>query len=1100
MDMHHNEILRLLHRRAMTAIAAVAALTMQSCSDMLEGIYGPEGEKTTVTLRIEMPQMAVRTRSDISDADASKVDNVWVGIYDAKTGKRKTALTVTKNEAPGEHNPKLLVERIETTSGMSHIAAVANAGSNFGVMTDDPGAKLRTVASLLKEADTWEKFQRIVIAQTQSGNVNTPIGSLPMSGIYYAEKKADPENWVEANQTPYYIPAGDNITLPGAVHLRRMLSQSRFNVIAGDNITVTPISWQVFNVPDVSYIYEHETNATDDIEDNSDEKYNVPSGLFHQFEKAKAKLSDGTEKDCMTFDFWQMENKHDGLEKTYEDNGDYYGAETYADREREWKADDTGANTGVYKSLCSSPEGGTYNNATYVEIKAKVEYYVTIDADSKTETVVEEGTAGAVHRIGYSTYTVHLGYCEGTDESEKARDFNCRRNTKYTYNVTIEGLNKIKVEAETDGEPQPGTDGDITDIKDGSTIELDAHYNSFNIALTYRQRENLKWLVRAPFGDTNDDVTIFSGDYDEGGIYAGQDIPEKYDQFYKWIRFKPTYAKDKLRVYKDNGVTNSDLMTLEDLKDIDKYPGVVRTGSGTKRDPYKYTAASTSTYRDTPLWYTVFVDEYTYNKDVNGNSLSLAEGWRKYVNKDPRMLWLVVNDLKVSTDKESMYIDSDYLITQNSIMTYYNDNATTAIGIEHTNELFGFSLGWSTTANTNLTPDAANGRYNVWQYLDNTDSDWSDISDITTVNNYPTTGAAVRFIDACTRDAITGNNQYPLAGEQAESGTVTYPVFKPKSFSSDSRWPSSKNLAYNPVSSSSELYEVITACMNRNRDENGDGVIDNSELKWYVPTSSKYTRIILGRNSVKEPLMDFSITPYYTGYNGASDNNSRFHFASSDKKVTWTEEGTSTSSWEAGWDVGAWQIRCVRNLGVDPSTMIKDDPVSKAYKIDTTNRTFEMTSYNREVLRAGIPGHLNTHDVASYLNQPAYRFEYAEDDCSDKNTDDELFDGYILKERDIDTWITYVNDNSVCGKYSQEADGSDKGTWRVPNQKELVMMQQIGLFTEEDTYWMSCTREHYDLKAGDGSRRFFVSLKDNLTVNFSNLTNRRVRCVRDIIR
>ncbi len=1104
MNLHRIITSRHCRRTAIMTVTAMIALILLSCSDTLESMYGPEGEKTVITLKIKTPEMIVRTRGDIDKTQAFQVDNVWIGIYDAKSGKLKTKLTVNKNQTPDGHLPEMLVESIETTSGMSHIAAVANTDKSFGVRTDKYETHLRPLSELLDESDTWEKFRAISVAQTQTGNVNTPIGSLPMSGMYYDKKTEDAGNWIEAVSTPFYIPAGKNITLPGAVHLRRLMSQVRFNIIAGDNIEISPISWQVDNTPDVSYLCEQKTNAADDIENRDGEKLYTNSGLFHGFEKSKTTLGNGTTKDCTTFDFWMFDNKHDGLDKTGTGTEDYYGADTYSDREREWKTDDAGSdkktNTGIYKSLCPTAEGNTNNNATRVKIKARVTYNVitTQNADgTETERVVPEGTAGSVQRIGYSTYTVHLGYCDGADESAKSKDFNCRRNTRYTYNMTVEGLNKIKVEATTDGEPQPGTDGDITDIRSGRVSELDAHYNVFNITLTNRQRQYLKWLIRSPFGDGGAEYSLFSEDYKPGGIHEGEDISD--NQFYTWIHFKPTTDSETLRVYNDGG-GNNDLMTLQDLTDINGHPGVRRNGNN-------YNAYTN--IDDTPLHYTVFVDEYVYTKNANGQPLPI-DGWRNFVNKEPRIVWLVIDELNMSADKESMYITSDYMIMQNSIMTYYNDLSPTAIGIEHVNETFGFNLGWSQTAAGTRLPDnnmsADNGRYNTWQYLKYQGNNqrpitWSDISPVTRVR---INGKTVNTLKACHRAAIN-TVQYPLTaqGEEIEpEDGVTSPVFQISSFNANNRWPDRKKLDYNPKPGSNQpLYEIITACMNRNRDENGDGVIDASELKWYVPTSGKYARIILGRNSIKEPLMDFALTPYYDGKNDASDNNTRFHFASSDKMIIWAEEGTSSSLWSIyDWDTGAWQIRCIRNLGVDPGNIQANDPINMAYEADTEKRTFEMKYYNTEVLRAGITGNLGEHDVTSSMNQPSYKFEYAKEDCSATNTDKELFNEDTLKSTSIDDWIKYVKDNSVCGKYSQEADGSDRGTWRVPNQKELVMMRRTGIFTLENTHWMSCTREHYDMEKANGKKRFFASIKNNMTVNVEGQKNRHVRCVRDIIR
>ena len=323
--------------------------------------------------------------------------------------------------------------------------------------------------------------------------------------------------------------------------------------------------------------------------------------------------------------------------------------------------------------------------------------------------------------------------------------------------------------------------------------------------------------------------------------------------------------------------------------------------------------------------------------------------------------------------------------------------------------------------------------------------------------------------------------------------------------------------AYNPDPDGSN-YEVITACMSRNRDENGNGVIDADEMKWYVPTTGKYVRIILGRAVIPQSqrLMNFDETPYYGFKHGGtyntidSDNNTRHHFASSDRKVMWAEEGTSSSDWLQGdWDMGAWQIRCVRNLGVNMGRVIDNDPVTPAYEYDTNNRVFSLSYYEDACKRAPQSNHLLSHDVQSATNQPAAQFEVARNNCSATNTALQggtlTFTGDVLNKSSYttDRWKAACDNNYICGGYSQETDGSDRGSWRVPNQKELVMMRREGILTgtyNEDG-WLSCTQEHFDAyKNGNGTtltRRFFVFYPNRGTINDKDVPRYRVRCVRD---
>jgi hypothetical protein len=105
--------------------------------------------------------------------------------------------------------------------------------------------------------------------------------------------------------------------------------------------------------------------------------------------------------------------------------------------------------------------------------------------------------------------------------------------------------------------------------------------------------------------------------------------------------------------------------------------------------------------------------------------------------------------------------------------------------------------------------------------------------------------------------------------------------------------------------------------------------------------------------------------------------------------------------------------------------------------------------------------------------------------------------------------------------YTQETDGSDKGTWRVPNIRELAMMRTEGLAnaTDDDTalndsndktgYYLSCTYDYFEnpnwntgfLYRFYGKRGDDFSIGRNLISEPQNSQEKHVhvRCVRDVI-
>jgi len=1091
------------------ALVLITASFASSCYDEIglpSGLAPEEGLPATVELKWDTEAALHLTRAQLTDNDANNINTLWVGIYDWADGGNGRLITqafVTPGRAFTDESGNSTADierktlRIKTTSGRRRIVAVANVQTNYGItdnselraaLEDDSGpAQLWSLSDLLEKADTWEKFRSVSACLTDSSSVTLVSSNLVMSGIYTEDSASGdmqhPSSWVDANQNTYVdIYTGAN-KLGGTVHLRRLQSYIRFNFIpepgfvtdedgnpTSQRITdmvIEPQSWHVNNVPIISYLHEQDKNAADVsrhfISDKIPDNYGI-SPVSFRFSTGEIETADhkpvtvtGSKVQATGawFDFHLYENKRMGLDHV----------KKYSDREKEYKDASSGDNTGIYSSLCPSVNQTDNNYGTFVTVKLKLSYSYTNSAGQK------------VNRTAYPVYTIHLGFCEGENEAQKARDFNCRRNSRYTYNVRITDVNNIKVEAMKlgDDEPQPGAEGSVIDSYD-NLITLDAHYCAWNIKISNQARNNmvvemLTWFKGRSYNFSNQPESRTGEIFDLNQAMAlGEGFTMFHHQMVDWVTIMPTDNENTIPNYqptvKADGSTGSwDLLQFSDPV---SYPHP----KDKQHDPTD----------ETERWYTVFFNEYVYAYDTSGN-LMINEhtggegGWWNYVNQPSRFLWLSVNPNNISTDGESSYSKSLYVFEQKSIQTYYSEVSPTengtGMGMEHTNETFGVNFRWTWNPANGLNSE--NGRWNVQQYVTSRGDRW---------------------------DQVIGNKRLHIPAISEQHKTSTKPVTHPVPTLTAGKMDNNQWLATDPQKTT-EYYEMVNACMNRNRDNNGDGMIDNDELRWYVPTTGKYLRLIVGRESMASPLMVYNESntelPYGTDW-PANAKNTRFHYFSSNQQFLWSEEGLSiTKSITTGANLkdntsltkwAPWQVRCVRNLGINLSAVLDVDPTERAYHINEDTRIVDLDHYDASSLRISIGTKLPPHKVSEDANTLSRRFQYASDPIivTLKNGS---------KANNIAAWKRQLADSNPCGNYSEN--GDDAG-WRVPNQKELAVLRQNGIIKQvvsgtsfNPAEYLTCTYEFF------GNHRFMGAVVDQSQALDMQDGNYVVLCVRDII-
>lgn len=435
---------------------------------------------------------------------------------------------------------------------------------------------------------------------------------------------------------------------------------------------------------------------------------------------------------------------------------------------------------------------------------------------------------------------------------------------------------------------------------------------------------------------------------------------------------------------------------------------------------------------NTTFYYTVFVDEYYYDQVPAGENWTQPY-WKYFVNKENRYVILLFTP-EYSLDKESSYADAQYLITQRSIQTYYSathfNSDQTALGLEHVNETgipANEGPGISGLSNSN-------GYYNTYKYINRT------------ISSQPSV------------DLSKWTNHASMTSPNTDGHTFT--------ITRTSGW---------------------SACLSRNRDENGNGTIDPEELKWYLPATDQLTGMFLGAESLITPLFDADSHPIGTV---TTSGDTRYHYLLSDNRKLWAEEGASFG--DRTYAGAPKEIRCVRNLNLKMNSTNASSETTKVgsvFTYDKNTRVFNLAQMDEKNTRGKQgSGELGLHDNFSITNRPYKAFKMAKDFLSAEN-------GLWADHVAITTSLP--RNHSKCYNYSESGNGNGKGKWRTPNQREFMIMytqnsefvydktQQARGYTR--TEWKYNSKRHFGYNDG-------ILFLDEVNKSYKVA----LRCVRDV--
>ena len=349
----------------------------------------------------------------------------------------------------------------------------------------------------------------------------------------------------------------------------------------------------------------------------------------------------------------------------------------------------------IQKKFTNAPAKGTY-----VVLKGKY-----------------EETKNGTTRSADVTYYVHLGDC-----TKDVNNYDVERNCKYTYNITVAGVDKIIVEAKKEsGADQPGAEGVVLEYgATGKNMTLDSHYE-YMVMRFYQ--EDIQALRKAGKGYF---YQVYALGNHTDVINVGETTVGKYNGVdTSWIQFAIKCSRDGSSSSYSTDRTNrgtacsypgteysSDLYTVEEfLKYL--YDNANSTRIWTKSD-------SKGKYIDA----TCFISE-NYYKNLT---------WNQYVNDVDKRAFYVANEVKTSNDGRSVFAKTQYGLTQYNIQTFYDRSkagSITAYGCETINDEEGkdFTVKGKGSQTSSYGRDTWNGHTNMRADINKESDTWKTLKD-----------------------------------------------------------------------------------------------------------------------------------------------------------------------------------------------------------------------------------------------------------------------------------------------------------------------------------------------------------------------------------
>ena len=890
------------------------ALLLCSCSEDLFTGGSESNEDVTISLAysdVSPRDIVVNSRSKTQEE--RHLDNLYIYIFDGN-GNLKGYKGIEGEDSLNQNtssSKEQVITGIETRSGDSYIYAVANISTGlYPVATSNGTVEPNKLPINLDEDKARAGEYEFTLDQLKALTFNrSNRNTIQISSAFLMSGA------VQEGKLVNITPAGTIEKGGNDIRLSRIVSKVKFTIKekTGDGVT------RSFKLDNYSIMNIAMKGTLIGNIDGNDKKYINNDTDVSNIVGQTLSVNDVDETGAEYFKAYLPENLQEPKQSI----------NVQAMREDDSKS--------IPKVFTNAPDYGTY-----VVLKGK--YEETKDGSTKTANV---------------TYYVHLGDC-----SVNYNDYNVERNCKYTFNITVAGVNKIIVEAKKEGNEQPGAEGVVMEYGNmGKNLTLDSHYEYMVMRFERKHIQNLKkynlgyyYQVYA-LGKKTDPINV----KDEANTQEHQQQRNGVDT--NWIEFAITgRAGSKSSYGNENGGRGIPC----------DYPGNKHTMDIETFLKMLYVNADNDSFWTNGEYIdaTCFVSENYYSN----------LRWDQYVNDVDKRAFYVASYVWVSKDTRSVYAKAQYGLTQHNIQTFYDRSqagSVTAYGCE--------------TINDEEKPDGSDTGFDI-------------------------------------NDQIEGSNGNDLW---------------------DGRYNMKKDIfdKYGkPVKTWDELKRNISlriACMSRNRDLNGDGIISDDEIRWYAPATQQYAGLWIG-----EEIMSTESKLFKKSTKTLKSNDDRMVYYSStrDAESFLSEEGMSTGNYnDRNSPYRPKYVRCVRNL--------KSGEIGYAQKPDRYysyargTRTVTLDKVDHDALNiTGEQGELFNHTERDEGNKPAKKFTIATN----------IWTGYYNYKG---TTMKPLAENVYTGKYWCYGRYSENGkkNWRVPNQREFCIMTMVATDDPScDVKWTAC--------------------------------------------